>query len=779
KGEIPSDDSGGIQYSVRQNDEHVRVGLIKSNTANPANHYFDYGIYTFTENGTSKIQLIVGSTSTYNNGQNYGTYQIGDAFKVAREQDGNIRFYHGSTVIETISATDEPLVGKVAFTGPSSTGINNLNLVGPNIDKKLQNVDYKYNIRGWLTDINDVHDTNPKSTDLFNFKINYNQLFGVNYGSTIEPLYNGNISETIWKTKNTDKTKRGYGYWYDDLNRIRRASNRAGENLENIDVNYTFTLWNVTYDQNGNIQKLRRQGYLTSQLYDDLDYSYSGNQLIEVTELSPCNCNEEGFKDDSDSGDPSTLADYQYDVNGNMISDRNKNIDLITYNHLNLPLSVLITGNQSGENGQIHYVYAANGVKMEKTLIPANGLVQITQYDGKFIYLQSNFGDTILQFISHPEGYTIPTPVIPVNGGDSNSVTGFDTGTGQTTYSEYQYVFQYKDHLGNVRLSYSDSNLDGAVNTSEIIEESNYYPFGLKQKGYNNDVSPNGNSLAQQWKFGGKELSSELGLETYDFGARNYDAALGRWMNLDPLAEQMRRHSPYNYAFDNPIYFIDYDGMMPEGSCCGGFKQWLTKQSAKVTKAIVKGYNKLIDGDSSSRSSSSSSSRNNSSREKGNGNGYEFGTEDGEPAGDSSLVVETTGNAEKKDVTGVMALTVVAGGKKSSKGNAMTNGKNLSKKNVANAFADGVDAVSDVSNAVDNVGSIDSSNTSGEVSVNVNIVKEDSRMYISSQNGNSTTYSYEREDTVVNANDENRVRELSQSRRERKLDSLINSRINN
>ena len=136
------------------------------------------------------------------------------------------------------------------------------------------------------------------------------------------------------------------------------------------------------------------------------------------------------------------------------------------------------------------------------------------------------------------------------------------------------YVYQFKDHLGNIRLSYSDRDKDGKIDLEgigedldndgraeeyEIVQEKNYYPFGLQHEGYNNKVS----GRKHNYGYNGKEENNELGLDWLDFGARNYDASIGRWMNIDPLSELMTRHSPYNYGFNNPIRFIDPDGMSP------------------------------------------------------------------------------------------------------------------------------------------------------------------------------------------------------------------------
>jgi RHS repeat-associated protein len=115
-----------------------------------------------------------------------------------------------------------------------------------------------------------------------------------------------------------------------------------------------------------------------------------------------------------------------------------------------------------------------------------------------------------------------------------------------------------KDHLGNSRVTFADLDNNGTINPlTEILQENHYYPFGLNQDGkwLNNAALPD-----TKYQYNGKELNEDLGLNWNDYGARWYDAAIGRWNAIDPLSEKYTRWSPYNYTADNPVKFRDPNG---------------------------------------------------------------------------------------------------------------------------------------------------------------------------------------------------------------------------
>lgn len=122
----------------------------------------------------------------------------------------------------------------------------------------------------------------------------------------------------------------------------------------------------------------------------------------------------------------------------------------------------------------------------------------------------------------------------------------------------YNLEYYLKDHLFSNRITFADVNVNGSINSAtEILQEETDYPFGLQQSGFNTSIA----GVENKYQYNGKEFNDDFGLNMCDYGARWYMADLGRWGANDPLAEKYLDMSAYNYVANNPLKYIDPDGM--------------------------------------------------------------------------------------------------------------------------------------------------------------------------------------------------------------------------
>ncbi|RXG11492.1 RHS repeat-associated protein, partial [Leeuwenhoekiella aestuarii] len=424
----------------------------------------------------------------------------------------------------------------IAFNEYDELGQLKKKKVGNTDTKPLQEVDYTYNIRGWLKTIN-----NPSSlgNDLFAFRINYNTA-----AHNATKLYNGNISETEWRTANTDNSLKWYKYGYDALNRIKFAT----DNLNRYSLNSPADP--VAYDKNGNITSLVRKGHIVANpvstnsshfnLMDDLTFVYdSGNKLLKVTDARSLSNTIKGqFNDGNTNGN-----DYSYDVNGNMIQDLNKGITSVLYNHLNMPTEIKFNNSNTQK---INYTYAANRNKLRK-VTNDNGNITTTDYSGNYVY-----ENNVLKQFSHPEGYVEPD------------------GSG------WQYVYHLKDIWENTRITFADDDNNGSVNSSEIRKEQNYYPFGLEHQGYNSVSYGVENNLKT---YQGQEFTKDLNLNTHEWKYRMSDPAIGRFWQIDPLAEKYTYNSTYAFQENKLGSGVELEGL--ENSSFEARQRYRDKQLLK------------------------------------------------------------------------------------------------------------------------------------------------------------------------------------------------------
>lgn len=386
-----------------------------------------------------------------------------------------------------------------------------------NSNAGIETLTHDYNIRGWLLGVNRNYLTanGQSGTNRFGFELGYDKLTnssGRNYSNPAQ--FNGNITGMVWKSDGDD-VRRMYSFTYDAANRLMKADFIQHNNYSNDNswgtnlINYSAQMGNGTdattaYDANGNIKSMTQYGWKAgaspSTPIDQLTYSYfnNSNRLKAVVDQqndaatvlgdfrTPVTHPQNGIKNITNI---SSITDYSYDANGNMVQDHNKAISAITYNHLNLP-QVVTTA-----KGTITYTYDAAGNKLSKQTnetgvsltnkgVSYTGITitTTTLYCAGFVYETKTYSNATLQT---DLGYTNK---LQFTGHEEGRIRALYNITGQPhTLNGFAYDYMIKDHLGNVRMVLTDE------------QQVNYYPAATLE-GTFSTTNPQANSMVNHEK---------------------------------------------------------------------------------------------------------------------------------------------------------------------------------------------------------------------------------------------------------------------------------------
>ena len=326
------------------------------------------------------------------------------------------------------------------------------------------------------------------------------------YADGANPSYSGRVSAKI--TGSYGHSDR-YDYSYDRLGRLISAdfSREMPPNVVSKDGNADYST-TYSYDLQGNILSLTRQGMTAPGFYfciDDIQATFNGNQLSSLSDdaLTVLLESSLDLPRGSWSGD-----DFSYDANGNQTRDMSRSVTHISYNELNLPSRV-----EFASGGRIDYLYSATGTKLQEAVYDADGgEIVKREYVGAF-----EFENDTLVRISLAEGY----------------ITACDS-----TYHAY-----IPDYQGNIVGVYN-------TRTNTLEQRTDYYPYGLPHASISSEVA---GAEVNRRKFGGKELMSDHGYNSYDFTARHQNPAFPHFTTPDPLLEKYYPISPFAYCAGDPI----------------------------------------------------------------------------------------------------------------------------------------------------------------------------------------------------------------------------------
>ena len=499
-------------------------------------------VYTFTNN-------LKESSSEVNVG-------YGQPFLATTTYTFNKHNDKPETCITTVSHSEEQQMSSISYTYDDFGQLKSVSR--PFGSGQSGNVNYKYDLHGWVKQI---------TTNSFKESMFYADGPGT-------PCYNGNISSLTWENAGY-RQKRGYKFTYDRLNRMTNAVYGERDDLSDKAGHYNETL---EYDTNGNIMRLQRRGLKQDGQHgniDDLHLSYNGNQPIAIKEDAEPILYEGAFGL-NEKGEH-RLA---YNGDGALQSDETRGIAMIEYDAGNNPQRIQFT------NGNVtKYVYTPDGQKLRTihhTAMP-NIKVEVGQVHpltageilssdsldymmgGKLITKNGRIDKYLFEGgycrATGTRNKIMPPPFLRNNSGEGVSSDSaisakwkelrkwWEINKEAKRKKDFFWFYYYnKDHLGNIREVVSERGT--------VIQTTNYYPFGTP---YCDAVSSKSPSM-QPYKYNGKELDLMHGLNTYDYGARQYNPVVPIWDRVDPLCEKYYNTSPYAYCGNNPVNRVDPNG---------------------------------------------------------------------------------------------------------------------------------------------------------------------------------------------------------------------------
>ncbi len=333
--------------------------------------------------------------------------------------------------------------------------------------------------------------------------------------------------------------------------------------MNNITLNvliYSFYTEGMTYDRSGNITRLER--WDNQDIMNLLHYTYDGNQVTKVVNegWSPVAYDTKWYMDLANAD-----IEMDYDANGNLIYDLDRQIVAIRYNRLNLPDTI-----QFANGNQTVHEYDALGNRYKTTYrtrkvaatVPVGTTLtatdNVSEYDllthvmnGNMKYMAYDNEPLALDYVFNSEGYM--------------------DYLGPVEHYPYYYI---KDHVGNIRETY----VYPWENYKECVQRMQYYPSGLPW-------NENFGAMEHPYRYNGKEFVEMHGLDEYDSEARWYYPAVMRTTTMDPLCEKYPGTSPYAWCENNMVNMVDLDGREPNKAYIGtvaDFKDILDNSPSKV-----------------------------------------------------------------------------------------------------------------------------------------------------------------------------------------------------